>query len=803
VVLTLAKKDKKKKDKKLANYDANIVRANIADSCKEFMRVFGNNNNLMRHIPEVLDGLKIGERRILYSMYRSGLHYNKPRLKVQSIVGNAMKYHPHGDAALKDTLVKLAQPWYSTQPFIDGQGNFGSPAGDEAASGRYIEARLSYYAYKCFFEEFDQGIVDMRDNYLGNDVEPEYLPAKYPNAVINTSFGIGFGLASSIATYNFKESCLAAIDLIEDPNADIVLVPDSPTGAYIVDDGQFPEISRTGKGQFRMRGVIDIDEATNSLIITSTPLMTSWLKIKDNIIKLLGDSKNNLIRDIDDDSDDDNMRWRITLKKEADPVAVRHLIYSKTNMQKVYGINFNFTENYENIQFTLKSMLLTWIEFRRDTKRRYYTHILVSNIERAHILDTLIMITNKDNAEKTVNIFKNANNTKDCAKALIKEYGISSLQAQTIADMKFSALTKDSRKKYIDEREKVAETITKTEKILDSDKKIDKEIIKELKEGIELFGVDRRSEIITVDNEVKVRDTDHVVVFTKNGLIKKLPANAPNVGTIAQGDEPLNVITINNTLNVLIFDSKGNVNKLPIHKIPNTLMSNPGFKLSDYCTISGRIVCVKAMPTPEDLEKIKVPSYYIMITKNGLIKKTPVDAFMNIRTGLLGIVIKDGDELVCCKTLVGDKDIVVYSDDGMGTRFNSSEITETGRMSVGVLSMPLNDGEGIIGLDILNNKDKFLLVITNKGFAKKCDLSTFETKGRNSKALRLVTVDDNDSVNLIRTIRGDETFNVFTTSGKETISCKDDVVTLPRLSKGRKLIAVKRSDVLIGIREVK
>lgn len=792
-----------KKDQANANYDKGILEENIADACKEFMRIFGANNNLMRHLPEVFDGLKIGERRILYAMHKAGLAYNKSRMKVASIVGDAMKFHPHGNIALEDTLVKMAQPWSNIQPFIDGQGNFGSPAGDSAAAGRYIEARLSYYSYKCFFEEYSSDIVNTRDNYLGNDIEPEYLPAKYPNALINTSFGIGWGVATSIPTYNFKEGCEAAIELIENPDADIVLVPDSPTGAYIVDEGQFPEISRTGRGQFKMRGVITIDEKDNSLIVTSTPLMVYWESVKPNIIKLLNDGKNNLLKGIDDESDESNMRFRIILKKEADPIAVRHLIYSKTNMEKSFGINFKLTENYTDNDYSIKSLLQTWIDFRRETKRRYYAHKLTAGRERQHILDILIMILSKDNAEKTVSIFKKSEDTKSCATALMKTYGISSLQAKTIADMKFSALTKEAYKRYVKEKTDVDDEVEKVEKIIRSAKKIDKIIIKELKEGIELFGEDRRSEIITTDNEVKVRDTEHVVVFTRNGRVKKLPIDIKSIGNIAQGDEPQEIIQIKNTLDILIFDSTGKINRLPVHKIPNTAINNEGFKLTDYCNISGTITTVKAAPTPEDLEAVKAPLYYLMITKNGYIKKTAVSAFSNIRNDLLAMVVKTGDSLMCCKMLVGDKDIVVYSNKGMGLRFNSADITETGRMSVGNLAMPMDEDEWIIGMDILNPKDQFLFVVTGKGYAKKCSLDTFETKNRNGKPLRIVTVDDGDSINTIRTIRGNEVFRVYTISGTNDISAKDDVVTLPRLSKGKKLIPVKRGDLIINIKEVK
>lgn len=788
---------KKEKSKDLSVYDKNIEMINIADACMEYMQIFGANNNLMRHLPEIFDGLKIGERRILYSMYIMGLGHNKPRTKVKNIVGFVMKLHPHGDAAIEDTLVRMAQPWNNIQVTVDKKGNFGSQAGEPAADGRYTEARLSYYAYKCFFEEMNPKYVDMRDNYTKDIQIPEVLPAKYPNVLINNTFGIGYGLSTSIPTHNFREVCEATIELIKNPDADIVLYPDSPTGSFIVDEGQFGEISSTGKGKFRMRGVIEVNHDLNALDIKSTPILTTWMKLKVPVIKMLS----NEISEIKDMSEIGVFKYRIFLKKEVDPVSVMNEIYAKTPMEKTFGVQYKLTEDYADEDYNIKDLLLTWIDFRREMKRRIYTHKFTEAKERQHLLEILLFILNKDNAETTISIMKNSNNRKEATKALMNKYGISSLQAEYIADCRMSAFTKDAYKRYLKEKEDIKKEISEYDKIIHSIKKIDKIIISELEEGIELFGTERKSKIITIENEVKVRDTEHVIVFTTNGNVKKLLSDVESIGDLEQGDSPAEVIVCRNTNDLLVFDERGKIFKLPVSNIPGVVLTSPGVKLSTLCNITGKVTAVKPRPVKSVIEASKKPIYFIMITKNGYIKKTNVESYVNIRNELNGIVIKDDDSLVCCKLLTGDSDLVVYSSRGYGIRFNASEIKDTGRLSVGVKAMDLGDGEEIIGLDILNKKDKYLLVVTEKGYVKKCSLSSFDTMTRNSTPLKIVSLEPGDGVKTIQTVKGSETINVYLKSGFEALHCSD-IPELPRMSKGKKLISVRRGDMIIDVKGV-
>lgn len=796
------KKDKTKKQlEAIKNEKINII--NVGKMCKDDMMIFGANNNLMRHIPALYDGLKPGERRILYAMFKDlKLSYNSRYKKVATIVGNTLTYHPHGEGPVYQTLVKLSQPWNTMMPLVDGNGNFGSAAGDDAGASRYIEARLTYFAYKAYFEEFDPNIVDMVPNHTNDTFEPEYFPAKYPIALINGAFGIGYGAACGIPPHNFSEVCEATLELMDDPSADILLVPDIPSGAYIVDNGELGQINKTGSGKLVMRGIIDLDEKNNILSIKNTPWMVSLNKVIASILELQDSKKITGIKDIEDDGEEGEIDKKIILKKEVDPIAIMHTIYTKTNMQATKPVVFKVIDEFQDLDYNVKAFLLDWIDMRIETKRRVLNNKLIKAKERQHILHILLFILNKDNAEKTLKLVKNANNKKEIIEGLMKLYGISSLQADTIANMRVTGFSKEAKMKYQNEKSEIDKTIEELEKITRSDKKIKKIIKKELEEGIKLFGEPRRSEIISIEGEVKIRNTRHVVVFTLNGFVKKLPEDSTSIGFIEQGDYPMEIILSQNIDELLIFDQTGKISKVPVHAIANHTLDSKGEPLSKLATVNGRIAKIFAKPTPEMLamfEKKNQELYILMVTKNGIIKKTPISNYMNIKNELLGMVVKDGDELQTVKLLIGDKDIVVYTNKGFGVRFNSSEIKETSRMSIGVKSMELTEGEIVIGMELVNSDDKFLFAITDKGTGKKSTMSTFKTMERNSKPLRIISLEDNENLITIRTVKGNEKFKAYLKASVELIDL-ENVPELPRLSKGKKLIPVRKGETIIDLK---
>lgn len=796
---------------KRESFNRNIDIRNIGDLCTEVVQIYGANVKFMRQIPSVVDGLKPVDRRSLYAMYLEKATHDRPFHKSSSLVGKTLNYHPHGDTPVYETIVKLSQIWNNIMPLVQMDGNNGTPMGDPPAAHRYTKARLSKYAYKCFFEEFDLALVNTKESYKGDEVEPEFLPSRYPNVLINNTFGIGYGVSSGLPTYNIREVLELTIKLLEDPEyPDITLIPDSPTWADVIDEGNFKELSETGEGRFRMRGEMTVDEANNTLSIRSTPLHVYYNGVEAAILDLQDKGKLGGIIDFklygkNKTNSPTEFEVKIILKKEIDPYVIREAIFAsnKTRMQRTIPVNFKLIDDYEDIDFNIRSLILTWIDYRREFKRRLYNHKIIKARERQHILEKILLIFTGSNGEKALKTIKDAENKNEIIKYLMKSFPISSLQAEQIADMRLSAFSKDSIRRYKDEKEKIDETVEKLDKIIRSSKRIDKIIREELEEGIHMFGTDRRSRIITVEGESKVRDTSHIMVFTLDGLIKKLPHDIANIGTINQGDYPIEILAdVSNLTDLLIFDEKGNVFKLPVQDVRNSELGSGGESLERYCKISGKITAIIRKPEPESLEKIKMPVYLVMTTRNGLIKKTLVNRYTNIKSELLALIIKEDDQLISVKMMAGDKDILVYTNKGFGVRFPSDAIKETKRMSIGVKALDMTDGEFVVGMDIINPKDTQIFSLTNKGTGKKSTLDNFQSMDRASKPLRIISLEDDEEVILIKTVKGKEKFNVYMKNSIEIIDI-EDVVELPRLSKGKKLLPVSKGNMIIDIKEIK
>lgn len=772
--------------------------AEIGQLCRDYMIIFGLNNNIMRHIPSLYDGLKPGERRILYSMYNSDLKPTSRYQKCGRIVGNVLAYHPHGDTPIYETLVKLAQEWSMTTPLIDGHGNFGSVTGDGAAAMRYTEARLTKFAWKTYFEEFDENVLDMIPNNTGDCVEPEYLPARYPVGLVNGTSGIGYGAACIIPPHNFSEVIDATIALIEDPEADIFLVPDSPTGCDIVDNGELQKINDTGVGKLLFRGKV-IKTGDRVISIHSVPWQISFEKVKTDIIKYSKENKIVGIHDFFDHNKGHQLDYKIQLKREADPNKIIDTCFKKTFLEQTKPVAFVMIDDFEPVELNNKKFLLEWIDRRIEIKRRIVNHKLIKLKGKEHTLSILTFILKEENYTATVEKIRYAENRQQIVDYLVNDYGISSLQAKFIADMKLTSFTKSSVRKYKEDLEKVRKEIEKLEKITKSSKKIKKIIIEELEEGKKLFGVPRRSQIIKLSGEVAIPDTNHLLVITSNGNIKKLPEDATNIGQIEQGDTPIETLLCSNLSELLLFDRFGKVFKLPIHEIDNTTFDSFGDSIKRYANVQGGICRMVINPTQQLLDNMKTNVYVVFVTKNGLIKKTLVNEYMNIRNEIMAIDIKEDDELRTVKFINGDKEIIVYTENGFGIRFNTSDVKSTGRFTKGVKALTL-ENDNITGMEVIGENEDAMFMVTDKGNAKISLMDTFEVSERNSAPLKLIGLSENEHLIFVNTKqRGvDVNYNVFMKNDLLTISSAD-TNELPRMSKGKKLIPVRKGDSIISI----
>jgi DNA gyrase, A subunit len=796
----------KKTDKKKVDYDLNIENVNIAELVEHDMKIYAANINLARAIPMISDGLKPVERRSIYSAFENGYTHKNKKTKLYKLVANTMgDYHPHGDASIADTMVRMGQPWTYAYPFIDGQGNYGSPLGHPAGAARYIEGRLSFFAYKCFFEDFDINILDTVRNYLDTKPEPLLLPARYPNILFNNSFGIGIGISSDIPNFNFNEVMELVIKRLEGHEFDYkkdFLYPDLPTGADIIDEGQFREICATGTGKFSARSTIEIDEEHHMLNIKNFPVRCQdWQTIMEKKITPL--SEKNIImgiKDIHDDSKittsgDKGVRGEVDIKiffrPEVDIYDMHHKLLKYTGLQDSYPVRFNLIDNYKVTMYNLYDIIDHWIEFRKSILRRYLNNKLMKIFERIHILEVLLFIFNEDNAEKTLRLIKKASNKAEVIDMLMKEYKIDSLKAKTIADMRMYNFSKDSIVNFREEMTKLDKLKSETIEFLDGDN-ISQIIIDQLKEGMELFGRPRKSKIIKAKDQGRViKDTEHLLVFTRNNTVKKLPHDIHKIGTIDSGDYPSFIEYHNNKDLLLLFDEFGKVYPLNVYDIQNSLLNKSGSKLTDYINIGCNLISVNGCPEEED-------DYYVLIvTKYGLMKKSELSSYNKTQQSN-AINLNDYDRLVEAKIVNDSHNILVYGVHGYGLKFNMSEIPTTGRNTKGV-KITKSD-ELILGFDIIEPNDKYILVVTEKGYVKKSSLSTIPDYGRNIEPYILTKLHTDDRIVKILTCSDEDIINVFQSSGITKIAVKDlDEST--RIAKGRKLIHVTMTNGIIDVRK--
>ena len=805
-----------KKKENVVKYDCNknIIEKYISDECTEATNIYAANKNRMRHIPLVNDGLLPGERRAIYAMmYEKGLRYDKPYKKLPSSVGAAIEYHPHGDGNIVDTICKLGQYWKNMQPLVDIPGNNGSEKGDKHAAARYLEAKLTKYAHKCYFEDFYPDIVDMKPAYNGINMEPEYLPAKYPHILMKPTYAMGYGLMSSIPTYNFTEVCEFVLNLIENPNYDKVLYPDLPNGCDIIDDGQFDEIRQTGKGKFRMKAKVKVDEEKSIIRIESMPLMTSINQlIKSEDVKGKKDSKlielvksGELIgyEDIHDRSTKNTAAIEILFKKGTDLYANLSVLYRKGLIIKTLPIIISaINDEYEVKDYTIRELLLEWLNFRRDTKRREINKGIVRKKERLHVLNTLIFILQGKNGEKTLSIIKKAETSEEIQRELMREFKITSLQAKSVSNMRLTAFSKKSFKEYKEEFAQLDEEVENLLKLSKSSKKIDKLIRKELEEGIKLFGSDRKSNIVQFTDKKIVKDTDHVLVFTHFNKVKKLNKDIEALGQFDQGDKPIEALRVNNKSSVMIFDQMGKVNKIDVADVISTDISNTGMPLSDMIDIHGKLIKVIPVPSKDEQAKLNLDNIFIlMISKKGIIKKTSFSNFVNIKRDLTAAVLGDDDEIIDVKLINGNKQIIIYTAKGKGVRITTKDVKETGRISMGVKALDLKDDDHVLGMNVIGRKDKYIFVVTSKGRLKKCTLDTFALMKRNVTPLVLSSLNKGEVIEFITSAAGNELYTIYTSKDIHNVVLAD-VPELTRLAQPKKMISVPTGDNIIEVRLV-
>lgn len=793
------------------NIKENIRQSELKDEAYRAISIFAPNKNVYRHIPFMCDGLLPSERRVLYAMFHDvNAMPNKNYKKLGAIIGATINYHPHGETNIYNTIVKLAQYWKNAVEFIDGSGSYGNELGDPAAAFRYLEGKLSTFAYKCYFEDFSTDLVDMKDGYIENITEPEYLPARYPVALTKSCKAIGYGMYSQFPNYNFKELCEFTLKLMDDPTYDQILYPDIPNSCEIIDDGQFDEIRKTGRGGIRMKSKVNIDYEKNVISILSVPLGTDLDKISKKIIELGKSGELIGFSDIHNQNDKKQNKGKskkkvqkknaklsidIIFKPGTDLDKNLEIMYKKTTMLLSAPYDLTLVDDYKIKHYTVKSLLLDWIGFRRDIKRRQINKKITKKVERKHILDTLIFITNSKNGQLTIKTATQSANSDEFRSNLVTTFGISTLQAKSVSNMSVTAFNKDSHEKYVNEFNTLTKEIDDLLEITKSSKRIDKLIKDELKEGIELFSKPRCSNIVEFGNNKFVPDSNHKIIITKDNMIKKVSSSETGVGTLNDGDKGKGIFTVNNRSSILVFDKMGYMSEISVNDISSTPIDSGGVSLSNMITVSGGIVA--SFPKPEEVIDDK-ETYLVLTTKKGLSKKLSYKNINKIKGTVTAIKLSDDDELMSVDVLYGQKDMIIYTKEGGGVRISTDDIRECGRAAYGLSVIELAEEDEVLGTTIINKNHKYILVVTNKGRMKKCTLSTFNTMKRKSPTLQITRLEKNEYIVSVNSVKDSNKFMIYTQHIEEEFKVKD-IPELTRQHPCKKLLGVKTGDKVIDV----
>lgn len=775
-----------------------------------------------RALPDVRDGLKPVHRRILYSMSQNGNRSGSRFVKSALIVGDVMgKYHPHGDSAIYDSMVRLAQPWSLRYPMIDGQGNFGSMDGDPAAAMRYTEARMQKIA-DDMLADIEKETVDFRDNYDGSRQEPAVLPAKVPNLLLNGQIGIAVGMATNIPPHNLGELVDASIELIDNEHATLddllkhVKGPDFPTGAVVYGGAPMKQAYQTGRGSVMMRAVADIEETKkgrHQIVVTEVPYGVNKATLIEKIAELVKDKKLNGISDLRDESARGVVRVVVELKKDAYPKKLLNQLYKMTSLQTSF--NYNMLALIDGIQprtLGLQEMLSEFIKHRQVVVRRRTVFELRKAKERAHILEGYkIALDHIDEVIKTIR----ASKTQDIAeKALITQFKLSEIQAKAILAMQLRRLTGLEREAIENELNELLTLIKKLEGILADEKEILKIIKTELLEMKEKYGDDRRSQIINHElgkfsDEELIPEEESVILLTNENYIKRTllseyrrqnRGGKGKRGMTTKDEDIIDHLVPASTHDYLLFfTNKGRIFRLKAYEVPAASLAAKGVAAVNLLQLQPE---EKITSIIRHEKGSKDDGYLFMATSKGTIKKTPLKDYANIRTnGLIAIKLDDGDELKWIQKTTGEHDVIISTSAGQAIRFSEKDARPMGRSARGVRGVRLRPNDQVVGMDIVSNNERTLLVISEKGYGKATKVSNFPSHKRGGVGIKaaVVTAKTGPIID-VRTLEEDASELLIISKKGQTIRVSlKDIPTLGRTTQGVRIMKLGDSDAVSSL----
>ncbi|WP_049927337.1 DNA gyrase subunit A [Halopiger goleimassiliensis] len=774
-----------------------------------------------RALPRVEDGLKPVHRRILYAMHEMGVTSGSSHRKSSSIVGETMgDYHPHGDSAIYDTLVRMAQDFSMRYPLVDGQGNFGSMDGDPAAAQRYTEARMSPISEELL-EDIDKDTVDFSANYDDRLQEPDVLPAAFPNLLVNGSSGIAVGMSTNIPPHNLGEVIDATIELIDNPDATVedlmehVKGPDFPTGANIVGRDAIYSAYKTGRGRIRVRAEFEVEEwksGRERIVITELPFQSNKARLVERIADDVNEGELEGISDLRDESDRDGVRIVVELKRGANTEVVKNKLL-ENHLERTFGvINLALVDGQPQV-LSLKETLEEYVAHRREVVRRRSEYDLAEAEDRAHILEGRLKAV--ENAEDVVELIRDSETRDDAKEALQDAYGFSQDQADHIVRMQLGSLTSMEAAEIEDEYEEVQAEIERLTEILESEQELLSVIKEELREVKEKYDDDRRTSIVedqgTVTHEDLIPEEEVFVVMTEDDYVKRMPIEAFDpqgrggkgiIGADVKEDDRVSTVFRANTHDYLLcFTNQGKVYQLKTYEIPEMGRTARGksavniLELDDGEDITAIV----------DTDAFGDGEYVTMVTRNGYVKRTAGDEFDNIRsTGIIAADLEEGDELVDVEVTDGTQDLVIATEGGMTIRFDEDEVRAMGRNARGVNGIKLEGDDAVAGLVATDEEDgQALLTVTRNGYGKRTRLSEYRTQSRYGKGLiDIKTGDRNGPVTAVKAVDDDDHLVVMSEDGQIMRTRVDEISTVGRNTMGVIVMDVEGGDAVASVDEI-
>ena len=791
--------------------NSQIINRDIGVEMRESFMDYAMSIIVSRALPDVRDGLKPVHRRILYAMSELGMSPDKPYKKSARIVGEVIgKYHPHGDTAVYDTMVRMAQDFSLRYMLVDGHGNFGSVDGDMAAAMRYTEARLSKIAMEML-RDLNKETVDFMPNYDGEESEPVVLPARYPNLLVNGVCGIAVGMATNIPPHNLGEVIDGVQALIENPDItpmelmDYIQGPDFPTAGYILGRSGIRQAYQTGRGSVTMRAKTTIEEIGNKarIIVHELPYQVNKARLVEKIAELVRDKRIEGITDLRDESDRTGMRVVIELRRDVNPNVVLNNLFKHTAMQSNFGINMLAIVNNEPKILNLKDVLYHYLKHQVEVIRRRTEFDLKKAEARAHILEGLRIAL--DHLDEVIALIRSSQTAEAAREGLIERFSLTLEQSQAILDMRLQRLTGLEREKIENEYNELIQKIAEYREILANEHLVLNIISEELNELKERFADDRRTEITVGEESILDEDLipreDVIITVTHTGYIKRLPVTTYRsqkrggrgvVGMDTKDEDFVEHLFITNSHHhLLFFTDKGKVYRIKAYEIPDLSRTARGTPIINLIQIEQGESINAVIPIEEFVED----SYLFFATQHGIIKKTPLDDYANIRKGgLIAINLREDDALIEVKLTDGQQEMIIGTAQGMSIRFPESDVRSMGRSATGVKGINLDESDAVIGMDIVDTSLD-ILIVTAKGYGKRTPVVDYRIQSRGGKGIKTINVTDkNGPVVGLKVVKTEEDLMIITASGTLIRTSMGEISTMGRNTQGVRLINIRDDD---------